>query len=92
LRTNEAALFQFETPEALTFWMGSVAYPIDIVFISSDKKVVRIYPNCKPGSRDLYYSLERAAWVIETAAGSGIRVGDRVSIEGTGISGLEKKP
>jgi Na+/H+ antiporter NhaD/arsenite permease-like protein/uncharacterized membrane protein (UPF0127 family) len=81
LRTNEAALFQFETPEAATFWMGSVAYPIDIVFISSDNKVVRIYPNCKPGSLGLYYSLERAAWVIETAAGSGIRVGDRVTIQ-----------
>ena len=81
LRSNEAALFQFETPEAGTFWMGSVEYPIDIVFISSDNKVVRIYPNCKPGSLDLYYSLERAARVIETAAGSGIRVGDRVSIQ-----------
>ena len=80
LRTNEAALFQFETPEAATFWMGSVAYPIDIVFINSENKVVRIYPNCKPGSLDLYFTFERAAWVIETAAGSGIRVGDRVRI------------
>jgi Na+/H+ antiporter NhaD/arsenite permease-like protein/uncharacterized membrane protein (UPF0127 family) len=80
LRANEAALFQFETPEVATFWMGSVAFPIDIVFINSDKKVVRMYSNCKPGSHDLYYSIERAAWVLETAAGSGISVGDRVNI------------
>jgi len=81
LKANEAALFLYEMPEAVTFWMGSVAYPIDIVFISPDNKVVRVYADCKPGSRDLYPSVERAARVIETAAGSGIRVGDRVSFQ-----------
>jgi Na+/H+ antiporter NhaD/arsenite permease-like protein/uncharacterized membrane protein (UPF0127 family) len=80
LNTNEAALFVFEKPEVVKFWMGSVAYPIDIVFVGPDKKVVRVYPNCRPGSRDIYSSGERAAWVIETAAGSGIRVGDGVSV------------
>jgi uncharacterized membrane protein (UPF0127 family) len=80
-RTNEAALFLFEKPETATFWMGSVGYPIDIIFIGSDKKVVRVYPNCMPGSRDLYYSPGRVTRVIETAAGSGINVGDEVNIE-----------
>jgi uncharacterized membrane protein (UPF0127 family) len=32
LKDNEAALFVFEKPEVITFWMGSVAYPIDIIF------------------------------------------------------------
>ena len=81
LKDNEAALFVFEEPEVVTFWMGSVAYPIDIVFVGPDKKVVRVYSNCRPGSRDLYPSEKPAAWVIETAAGSGIRVGDGVRIE-----------
>jgi uncharacterized membrane protein (UPF0127 family) len=81
LRTNESALFLFEKTEAATFWMGSVVYPIDIVFIGSDKKVVRVYPNCMPGSRDLYYSPGRVTRVLETAAGSGINVGDEVNIE-----------
>jgi Na+/H+ antiporter NhaD/arsenite permease-like protein/uncharacterized membrane protein (UPF0127 family) len=80
-RTNEAALFLFEKPETATFWMGSVGYPIDIIFIGSDKKVARVYPNCMPGSRDLYYSPGRVTRVIETAAGSGINVGDEVNIE-----------
>jgi Na+/H+ antiporter NhaD/arsenite permease-like protein/uncharacterized membrane protein (UPF0127 family) len=81
LKDNEAALFVFEKPEIVTFWMGSVAYPIDIVFIGPDKKIIRVYPNCSPGSRDLYPSEKPAAWVIETAAGSGIRVGDGVRFE-----------
>lgn len=78
---NEAALFLLDPPGAATFWMGSVAYPIDIIFINSDKKVIRVYPNCKPRRRELYPSFERAAWVMETAAGSGIGVGDRVKIQ-----------
>jgi Na+/H+ antiporter NhaD/arsenite permease-like protein/uncharacterized membrane protein (UPF0127 family) len=81
LRFNKAALFVFDRPEVVTFWMGSVSYPIDIVFISSDKKVVRVYPNCRPGSKDLYPSGEPVFWVIETPAGSGIRVGDRVDFK-----------
>jgi Na+/H+ antiporter NhaD/arsenite permease-like protein/uncharacterized membrane protein (UPF0127 family) len=76
LHANEAALFVFEKPEVVTFWMGSVAYPIDIIFLGFDKKVVRVHPNCRPGSRDIYDSGKPAAWVLETAAGSGIRVGD----------------
>ncbi len=80
LERDEAALFVFDKPQAPTFWMGSVAFPIDIVFIGPDKKVVRVYRDCKPGSRDYYASGQAVKWVIETAAGSGIRVGDRVKI------------
>jgi uncharacterized membrane protein (UPF0127 family) len=81
LGKNEAALFVFQNPEAVTFWMGSVAYPIDIVFVGPDKRVFRLYPDRKPGSREYYPSGGKAAWVIETAAGSGIRVGDRVDFK-----------
>jgi uncharacterized membrane protein (UPF0127 family) len=81
LRANEAALFSFAPPDVVTFWMGSVAFPIDIVFIAPDKKVIRVYRNCKPGRRDLYSSEGPTAWVLETAAGSGIRVNDRVSFQ-----------
>ncbi len=87
LKQSEAVLFVFEEPEVISFWMGSVAYSIDIIFVGIDKKVVRVYPNCKPGSPDLYPSGKPAAWVIETAAGSGIRVGDEVSIEGGRVKG-----
>jgi Na+/H+ antiporter NhaD/arsenite permease-like protein/uncharacterized membrane protein (UPF0127 family) len=79
LRSGEAALFVFDISEPVSFWMGSVAFPIDIIFVSSAKEVVRIYPFCKPASFDLYPSGKSVKWVLETAAGSGIRVGDRIS-------------
>ncbi len=81
LKRDEAALFVFEQPQSVTFWMGSVAYPIDIIFVGPDKRVFRIYPDRKPGSREYYPSGGTAAWVIETATGSGIRVGDRVDFK-----------
>jgi uncharacterized membrane protein (UPF0127 family) len=61
--------------------MGSVTYPIDIIFVDPAGNVVRAYPRCLPGSRALYPSGVPSKWVIETAAGSGIRVGDRVVIK-----------
>ena len=81
LKRDEAALFVFEKPEAVVFWMGSVVYPIDIVFVGPDNKVVKVYPNRKPGSTEYYPSVVPVRWVIETAAGSGIRAGDRVMIK-----------
>jgi Na+/H+ antiporter NhaD/arsenite permease-like protein/uncharacterized membrane protein (UPF0127 family) len=80
LQADEAALFIFDKLEEVTFWMGSVSYAIDIIFVGSDQKVARTYAGCRPGSRDLYPSGQAVAWVVETAAGSGIKAGDRVSV------------
>jgi len=81
LKSDEAALFVYTKPESVTFWMGSVVYSIDIIFVGPDKKVQRVYPDCKPGSLELYPSLAPIQWVVETAAGSGVRVGDRVRLK-----------
>ena len=80
LTADEAALFIYRIPEAATFWMGSVAFPIDIIFVGPDGRVARVYRHCMPGSRKLYPSGEKIKWVVETAAGSAIQVGDRVLI------------
>ncbi len=81
LQADEAALFIFDKPEKVTFWMGSVSYAIDIVFVGPDEKVVRTYADCRPGSPDLYPSGQAIKWVVETEAGSGIKAGDRVRVE-----------
>lgn len=81
LQADEAALFIFDNPEKVTFWMGSVSYAIDIVFVGPDEKVVRTYADCRPGSPDLYPSGQAIKWVVETEAGSGIKAGDRVRVE-----------
>jgi len=82
LRAGEAALFVFDPPQPAEFWMASVSYPIDIIFLDAGGRVVRVYAACRPGSRERYPSGVRVRWVIETAAGSGIRRGDRVVFGG----------
>jgi uncharacterized membrane protein (UPF0127 family) len=81
LQTREAALFVFNKPEAVTFWMGTVTFPIDIIFVGPDGYVVGVAPRCLPGSSEFYGSGVPVKWVVETAAGSGIMIGDRVKIE-----------
>jgi Na+/H+ antiporter NhaD/arsenite permease-like protein/uncharacterized membrane protein (UPF0127 family) len=80
LKRDEAALFTYERPEPAVFWMSTVTFPIDIVFVNEQGIVVRVYRDCRPGSKDLYPSGRPVKWVIETAAGSGIREGDKVTI------------
>ncbi len=91
LEPREAALFVFEQPETVTFWMGTVTFPIDIIFISPDGHVVRVSPHCMPGSHEFYGSGMPVQWVVETAEGSGVMVGDRVHIEGSRVKGQKRK-
>ncbi len=81
LKRDESALFVFPQQQAAVFWMGSVDFPIDIIFIGTDRRVVRVYPWCMPGSLDVYPSGEKILWVLETAAGSGINIGDEVRFQ-----------
>jgi uncharacterized membrane protein (UPF0127 family) len=85
LTADEAALFVFPKPEIVKFWMGDVAYPIDIIFVGPSKKVLKVYRDCRPGSLEYYPSVAPIQWVVETAAGSGIKVGDRITIDGAGV-------
>ena len=81
LNTDEAALFIFDKPEAVNFWMATVSYPLDIIYVAADKTVTRVARNCRPGSDELYPSGGEIKWVVETAAGSAVRTGDKVKIE-----------
>ncbi len=87
LAKDEAALFPYPTPAEVTFWMGSVSFPIDIIFVTPAMTVSRVYGDCRPNQRDLYPSYGPVRYVIETAAGSGVRAGDRVDIEGSRVKG-----
>jgi uncharacterized membrane protein (UPF0127 family) len=80
LAGDEAALFLFDPPQRTEFWMGSVPFPIDIIYVEPSGRVAAVYPRCRPGRSDVYPSGVPVRWVVETAAGSGIRPGDRVRV------------
>lgn len=81
LRPHHGLLFTYSTQQPLTFWMGKVAFPIDIIFADANNQIVKIYRNCQPNSQELY-TCDKAQKVIEVVgsycAFHDINVGDHV--------------
>ena len=48
LRENESMLFVFEEPLRHTFWMKDMKFPIDIIWLDSNGKIVHIEENLMP--------------------------------------------
>lgn len=71
LSDGEGMLFVFDPPRTATFWMSDVAFPIDIVGISTEGNIdtiSRIAEGCAPGSLS-QWTFHRAAYVLEVPSG-----------------------
>jgi uncharacterized membrane protein (UPF0127 family) len=73
LNKDEGMLFVFEKPGKLSFWMKDMNFPIDIIWIGEDLKVVYIKKNATPASYpDAFQPGENdkdAKYVLEVVAG-----------------------
>lgn len=88
LPINEGLLFVFEKEEIYPIWMKEMQFPIDIIWIDSNKNIVDIEENAlpEPGKvdRDLkIYTPDTASrYILEINAGisalNGFKIGDQV--------------
>lgn len=86
---NEAMLFVFGNEAEHTFWMKDMKFPIDIIWIDSDKTVVHIEHNLQPCSFGVlcptYKPNDDSLYVLETVGGFaekyGIVKGTQVEFE-----------
>jgi hypothetical protein len=73
LNSNEGMIFPYESPRTLSFWMKDMKFPIDILWLDADKKVVHIEEGLQPCSPLLpcpsYAPDVQAQYVLETVAG-----------------------
>ena len=73
LRENESMLFVFEEPLRHTFWMKDMKFPIDIIWLDSNGKIVHIEENLIPCPLVLicpsYAPNADSQYVLETIAG-----------------------
>jgi uncharacterized protein len=73
LKENESILFVFEEPSRHSFWMKDMKFPIDIIWIDSNGKVVHIKENLRPCPLILicptYAPSMDSQYVLETIAG-----------------------
>ena len=89
LKESEAMLFIFEESAQHSFWMKDVKFPIDIIWLDSDGKVVHIEQNLQPCVSVLIctsYSPDiDSQYVLETVAGftqrHNISMGTNIDIE-----------
>ncbi|MFA6585752.1 MAG: DUF192 domain-containing protein [Candidatus Paceibacterota bacterium] len=83
LKEDESMLFIFDHSDKYSFWMKDMNFPIDIVWVSGDFRVVYIKKDAKPESYpDTFTPTENARYVLEIKAlfseKNNLKVGDEV--------------
>lgn len=80
LDADRGMLFPYASPQVVAFWMRDTLIPLDILFIGSDRRIVRV-ATAKPRDDSLVGSGEPIIAVLEIAGGRaaqlGISPGDR---------------
>ena len=70
LSVNEGMLFTFDKPDAHGFWMKDMKFPLDIIWIDKDYRIVHIENNISPDTYPNSYIPERKSrYVIELHSG-----------------------
>ena len=69
-------LFAFEAADFHGIWMKNCRFPIDILWLDEERKVVHVaesVPPCKAEPCPVYSPMRRAAYVVELNAGQARR-------------------
>lgn len=82
MKEKQGMLFIFPAEAMQSFWMRNTLISLDMIFISSNKKIVTIHKNTKVLSDQSYPSAAPAQYVLEVNAGFtdkyNIQVEDRI--------------
>lgn len=95
LGEDQALLFVYDTDAQWAIWMKDMNYPIDIVWLNKDKKVVYIVKNAPPESYpdEKFTPKEDARYVIELMAGTtdkkAINIGEKAVFDESHLEGFE---
>jgi hypothetical protein len=76
LLRDRGMLFVFETTDFHGIWMKNCRFPIDILWLDEERKIVHVaeaVPPCKAEPCPVYNPLRRAAYVVELNAGQARR-------------------
>jgi len=83
LPEGQGMLFDFHREQDVSFWMQNTYIPLDMIFIQSDGRILRIAENTEPLSTKLVPSGGPVLAVLEVIGGTaskfGIAPGDRVA-------------
>lgn len=86
LSEDEGMLFVFEKPDTYDFWMKGMLFPLDIIWLDQDKKVIHIEKNALPESYPKAFGPDQnSAYVLEVVAGFSdkhkLKIGDQAEFD-----------
>ena len=85
LPADQGMLLLNEKPRQLNVWMKNTFIPLDIIYIDTDGRIVKIVENAQPESTAVMPSEGKVKAVLELNAGQvrqkEIAVGDRVNYQ-----------
>jgi uncharacterized membrane protein (UPF0127 family) len=70
LQPDHALLMAFPSEGEWGIWMKDMNFPIDIVWLNKDKKVIYIVLGAQPGDLKIHYPKSPAKYVVELPAGT----------------------
>ena len=76
LAPDRGMLFLFEAPDFHGIWMKNCKFPIDILWLDADRKIVHVQEGAPPCTKEpcaVYSPLRRASFVVELGAGQARR-------------------
>jgi uncharacterized membrane protein (UPF0127 family) len=82
LKAGNGMFFVFDVPGRYGFWMKNMKFPIDILWLDSEEKVVHIADNVPPCTSEpclVYMPPSDARYVLEIPAGDAVKLGIRLS-------------
>ena len=87
---KQAMIFVFDTLSKYSFWMKGMRFPIDIVWINQEGKIVDIVSDIEPNTYPkMFTSKDDSMFVLEfnanTASELNIKIGDSCSFENPGV-------
>ena len=76
LASDRGMLFLFEAPDFHGIWMKNCKFPIDILWLDADRKIVHVQEGAPPCTKEpcaVYTPLRRASYVVELGSGQARR-------------------
>lgn len=83
LAENSGMLFVFDKPDFYGFWMLGMKFPIDIIFIDENMKIVDIFRDVKPETYpNSFKPSKKSLYVFEVNSGESknLKIGDIVRL------------
>lgn len=88
LAANAGMLFVFQEPRRQAFWMKDMQFPLDLIWIDADLRVVEVTKGaqpCKTNECPAYLPPEPVKYVLEVNSGfcdlQGVKIGDYVDLD-----------